>query len=355
MRDERRELALQEIKDTGFLHAAEFARRHGVSRATIWRDIDELVRRGLVVKVHGGAGAPPESVAVTSRLRRPQTALVIGMQVPSDTYYFAEVSAGAREACDGLGVQLVVAVSGYFSDQDETESIRGLVAAGADGLLLSPSGPRTFRDGGVASALLRSVQVPGVLVDREPAGLAGPSWAAVSTAREAGVHAAVEHLADLGHRRIGFLTTMTQSPVRSAIMSGYRSAMADVLDLAPGEVDGWVWSERAPAATLLSQLLDADLTAVVVFNDAVAVNLALAARAAGVDIPGRLSIVSYDHGPAASASPTLTAVHPPRREIGALAARLLLNHLAGGGELGGRRISVEPRLVVGESTGPVPD
>jgi DeoR/GlpR family transcriptional regulator of sugar metabolism len=59
---QRQELILGAVRATGGVRVSELVERLGVSDMTVRRDIDELARRGLVTRVHGGATAAGSSV-----------------------------------------------------------------------------------------------------------------------------------------------------------------------------------------------------------------------------------------------------------------------------------------------------
>jgi len=349
--EERRDHILREVRDSGFVHASDLAERLGVSRATVWRDIDRLARSGAVAKVHGGASAPSGDTAARP-LRPAKREFTIGMQVPTSSYYYRSVIEGAREVCESFGARLVVGVSGYTGLDEDREAIRGLVGVGVDGLLLTPGFTDPNSRSGGFGELLAEVACPVVLVERDLAGLGGPDLASITTAREAGVFSAVHFHADQGHRRIGLVVTRNMSRTRARMEQGYREALAELPRVDGVEAPGWEWDSTLSAAEILAAIEEARVTAIVVFGDTLAISLAHEARRQGLSVPRDLSIISYDDEIAADASPPLSAISPNRGAVGQAAARYLLVHLSGGEALGGRRLQIEPGLVIRESTAP---
>ena len=93
-------------------------------------------------------------------------------------------------------------------------------------------------------------------------------------------------------------------------------------------------------------------TAVFTVTDVLALGVLTAARAAGVTVPGDLSVVGFDDIPeAAASSPPLTTVSQPLFRLGQEAARIALLQLAG---QRGRPRRLATELVVRGSTGPPP-
>lgn len=202
----------------------------------------------------------------------------------------------------------------------------------------------------------------------------------VLAADDQGLEAAVDHLASLGHRRVAFVEGPRGSIAR-ARRRGYRDAMrrrglgaaADVLRGGMTEADG-----AQAARRLLSRPASARPTAVVCFNDRLAIGLRDALVRAGLRVPEDVSVVGYDDSPLARLGTIdLTSVS---QEPGALAeatvavlAALLDGSGAGGsepagaggsavrsagegadaGRLGGD-VVISPRLVVRSSTAPAP-
>jgi LacI family transcriptional regulator len=104
-------------------------------------------------------------------------------------------------------------------------------------------------------------------------------------------------------------------------------------------------------------LLDrgAKFTALVAFDDVSAIGAVRAFLDAGLRVPEDVSVVGFDDiQSAAYHNPSLTTVRQPLREMGALAARLLLERIAGGGTRPQAFVTLEPQLMVRGSTGPAP-
>ncbi|CAM5727786.1 substrate-binding domain-containing protein [Streptomyces violaceorubidus] len=92
-------------------------------------------------------------------------------------------------------------------------------------------------------------------------------------------------------------------------------------------------------------------TAMVLHGDVDALMVVQRLAEEGVRVPEDCSVVAYDDVVAGLASPPLTAVSPPKAEVGHAAAELLLERLAGApGSRPGRRVELLPRLMVRGST-----
>jgi LacI family transcriptional regulator len=94
-------------------------------------------------------------------------------------------------------------------------------------------------------------------------------------------------------------------------------------------------------------------TAVFVTSDLMALGGLCAASCAGVRVPGQLSVVGYDDiDGAVYASPPLTTVAPPKREMACLAIARLIKRIKGGAQLPGG-MALDSRLVVRASAAPL--
>ncbi len=164
-------------------------------------------------------------------------------------------------------------------------------------------------------ALLEAEACPAVLAGRPMEPCAFP-W--VETRHAEGVDAAVAHLRELGHARIGFLGGAAQHEHVQARLQRWRAAAG--ADAGPAVLGG-----------AADELLQEAPSAVVCTSDRLALALVQAARAAGRDVPGDLSVVGFDDSPlAALAAPALTSVRVDYAEFGAAAAGALLAAITGG-------------------------
>ncbi|RCK68463.1 DeoR family transcriptional regulator [Desertihabitans brevis] len=347
---ERHSLILRQIELHGMVITAEFAHRHGVSGMTVRRDLVALEEKGLLERVHGGAVAPAPHHP-TARRRGPLA--TIGMVVPSADYYYPAVIRGARAAAGQLGIRLVLGVSGYSVDL-ETEQVGRLVAGGVDGLLVTPS--RTFADDGATYRLLAGAGVPAVVVERSLEGVdPGTAIGSVRSDHGHGAELAVRHLVERGHTRIA--VAWRAGPTAAPVLAGVRRAMGA---LCPGgeTLSFPLLGAAAPPADqrrqleeLLDQVRAADVRAVVVLPDQVAMALVDVATGRGWRVPDDLALVGYDDEFAALSPVPLTAVAPPKFDVGHTALRSCVDRLrTGRGPAALTRVDLLPTLAVRESS-----
>ncbi|NJQ00317.1 LacI family DNA-binding transcriptional regulator [Streptomyces zingiberis] len=193
--------------------------------------------------------------------------------------------------------------------------------------------------------------VPFVAFGRMWSGRQIGDWVDVDGA--SGTDAAVEHLAALGHRRIGFLGWPRGSGVGDDRAAGWLRAMRRHGLPTRGRRAQSV-DDTAAARAAVAPLLAAGVTAVVAASDLLALGCCHALRERGAE-PGRdVAVVGFDDSPAATLlSPGLTTLAQPLEAVGHECVRLLLARIAAP-SAPPERVLLEPSLVVRDSTPPVP-
>ncbi|MHA6758444.1 LacI family DNA-binding transcriptional regulator [Streptacidiphilus sp. PAMC 29251] len=321
----------------------ELAREQGVSLSTVRRAVDLLVQDGLVYRRQG-------SGMYIASADKAGSGPLIGVAVPSMTYYYPRIIVGIERELARHGAQMLLRSTDWDPDR-ERQAIEGLTKAGAAGLILVPSldqaDPRSrldeLEDLGTALVLVeRGLELPATLNEF------------VGSNHAAGARAAVKHLLALGHTRIGYLertSPHTAPQIRSGLRIGLENAGLGTEPVVVESLPRWTGDD---AARFLDRLLERRATAALCFADREATLLVGAARQRGLDVPGDLSVVGYDDEVADLSDVRLTAVSPAKAEIGRLAVEILRARLADPGAPH-RQESLVPRLVLRDSTGPAPE
>jgi LacI family transcriptional regulator len=149
----------------------------------------------------------------------------------------------------------------------------------------------------------------------------------VSAAHAAGAEQAMQHLLELGHRRIAAITGPPGWVASEERRRAYRGALAAAgvpFDAALELEADFDFEPGTQAAAVLLDL-DPPPTAIFAFSDMIAVGAMRAARARGIGIPDELSIVGFDDSAYATVvHPALTTVRQPLNEMGVTAVELLV-------------------------------
>ena len=178
----------------------------------------------------------------------------------------------------------------------------------------------------------------------------------VSAAHFSGARAVTRHLIELGHRRIGVITGPPYWHTRDDRVGGHLAALAEAGVL--GGPDLLRYGEPATKTGVRAgqELLDLRPrpSAVVCFNDKVAVGVLEVAAARRLRVPQDLSVAGFDDIDVSRATtPRLTTVRQPLQEMGRTAVTMLMRQLDGQAHEA-LSMELETRLVVRESTGPAP-
>ncbi|WP_062298746.1 LacI family DNA-binding transcriptional regulator [Demequina maris] len=246
---------------------------------------------------------------------------------------------GAERAAAAAGYTLVIAES-QESGAVEAATVER-VAPAVDGIVLATSRLADDEIGAIAA------RKPVVTVNR-----GGSASANVSPDVEPGIAALVAHLESLGHRTLAFLAgpanSWTSTRRWDALFAAARRAGLHIVEIgpnAPTVEGGGDAYERCEAS---------GATAVVAYNDLMAMGLIQAARAAGRRVPEDLSIVGFDDiFGAALITPALTTVRADLELAGEHAVTHLLA-LMGEGAAPADCDELATELVVRDSTGPAP-
>src|SRR5712691_4868020 len=168
---------------------------------------------------------------------------------------------------------------------------------------------------------------------------------------------AIEHLAQLGHRKIAFIKGQafsSDTQVRwDAVRHAAQQMNLPVDDRLVGQLEGESSSpELGYEVTRKLLRADGSFTALFAFNDISAIGAIRALREAGRRIPEDVSVVGFDDiQSAAYQNPALTTVRQPLREMGVIAAEILLRRINAPAKAPyPKAITVEPELIVREST-----
>jgi len=332
---------------TGHPTILDVAERAGVSKSLVslvLRGSDRVreEKRMAVLRAAEELGYRPNAVARSLVRRRTN---VIGVML-SDLHnlFFVEVVDGIE--AEALSAQYRALINtGSRLPEREWEAIETLLQLRTDGMILA---------GPVLPArriLAAAAAVPVVLAAR------ASRWASVDSVANddrAGARLAVDHLVSLGHRDIAHVDGGPGAGA-SARRTGYLDAMRHHGLGAEAVVAHGDFTEEG-GADGIDRLLATGRrpTAVFVSNDLAAVGALHALEQHGLRVPQDISVVGYDNTSlAALGHISLSTIDQPRRQIGAIAVRLLLERLEEGRRRA-RHVIVPPSLVVRRTTAPPP-
>lgn len=329
---------------------AEVAELAGVHKGTVSRALspatENQVNAATVRRVQEAAEQLGYVPNIVARGLRTSLSMTIGVIIPDLTNpIFPPMVRGIENYLAPRGYTALVANSDG-REQLERASFDSLLARRVDGFIL---GTGHTDDPLLAGARERDVRV--VLINRGTAGDLG--YPLVTGDDAAGIAAAVDHLAALGHRRVLHLAgprDFTTSIVRAdafAAAAERRKLRHETSWLPALSID----AGRDAMDEVLSDRRSA-WTAVVAANDLVALGVMRSLREHGLSCPADVSVIGFNDMPfAADFSPPLTTVHVPHLQMGAECARLLLEGIDAGQQRAGTT-TLPVSLIVRESTAP---
>lgn len=311
----------------------DVAARAGVHAATVSRTLnvpDKVAptTRRRVEKAVRELGFVPNRAArglITGRTGN------IAVIVPDITNpHFASLVRSLERAAREADLQVLLVDTGEHPDE-EVRAAQTMVRDVEGFVVLSPR--RLHR-------ALESIEgKPAVFVNRPVQGHASILFRTAPAVADA-----LHHLASLGHRRLAYLAgprgSWAASERRNAIRRTSPATGMTVVELAVAE------PTFEAAVDVAQRVVDSKASAVMAFNDQMALGVIAGLTARGISIPGDVSVVGFDDVPmAAMVAPPLTTIGTPTGEAGKAAVAMLSEEPS--------RRELFGALVVRHSTGPV--
>ncbi len=307
----------------------EFITKYKVSRQTVRHALSQLVNEKVIYRIPGRGtfyahSAEPES---------PITGNIISVIIPNITdYIFPSIIEGIEEVLRGTGYNILL-----FSTQRNFElerealvtslnrHVSGVIIEPVKNALPNPNGDlyRTLEKRAVANVALHGVSpnlpaMPTVLFDDQ------------SAAREL-----TQHAVDQGHKRIGGIFKLDdwQGTLR---LKGFLDVLhTNGLPFTPRWLSFYTtesqeWVVESFSQTVLLSESPSVPSAVICYNDEIAVNLINYLSKHHIGVPRNISVLGFDDSPLADVgSVGLTTIHHPQRDFGKIAAQVILQILQG--------------------------
>lgn len=308
---------------------SDVARVAGVHKATASRALNPLtasqVNTATARRVLAAARQLGYTPNTTARSLRTSRTYTVGVLIPDLTNpLFPPIVRGIEQTLFPRGYTALVANTDNDAGREESH-FEALLSRQVDGFILA-TGRRDHPL--VESAHRRGIAA--VLVNR---GTDQPLYPLVTGDDTAGMSAVVEHLAGLGHRRIALLAGPSHLSTGHSRSRAFRLALEAHGLAAAATIECAAYAIDAGEAAMVS-LLDRPgerPTAVVAGNDLIAIGVLRAIRGRGLRCPEDISVTGFNDMPLLDElHPPLTSVRVPRFELGAEAARLLLEQVDGG-------------------------
>jgi DNA-binding LacI/PurR family transcriptional regulator len=327
---------------------------HGVSISTMERAYSLLEQEGLLQREQGRGTfvmKPPE---------KPRSLIAISLQMMPDLQnpYWGNLLVGVNEGAREKGIEVL-----FSYDADSS------IAERTDGLIVTNEPREVFQD---------------LPPDFPLVSLISPMDKAICVLADdhGGVLQLTRHLIELGHRRIAYFSgPLPGMPIIDARNQGFKDALEEAgIDLDPEAMrvqvrifgaatplytasgrkieSKWLYEDWVAAGYegmkkwLSEDWYEKQYSAVMAYNDGMAIGVIRALREAGLDVPGDVSVTGFDGTPAFDFhSPRITTARVPLSDMGYVGLEFLWRRLQGEHDLPPvTRLPVT--LIQGESTGP---
>lgn len=217
----------------------------------------------------------------------------------------------------------VIVMSGNHEHDREKDSIDALLLRRCDALIVHS---KALSDEELLE--INKSNIPMVFVNRLiPEIKALCVWVDISK----GLESAMELLIKKGHKRIAYLSSDEKSnPDAQSRLEGYKHALKKANISFDENLVSYAFPSENGGSVAVENLLkkSADFTAVVAYNDAMAIGAVSALEAANLSVPSKVSVIGYDNNPITNyIKPKLTTVQYPIEEVGMRAAKLALDIL----------------------------
>lgn len=269
---------------------------------------------------------------------------VIGMVIHDlGNPFFSELSLGIEAQAASRGIGVFMANVGENPER-QRQVVRSMRERGAVGLLVSAAR-------GTDGAMLRELAGTGSPVVQVMRRVNDPTLAAVYPNNVGGAKEAVEHLISLGHQHIAFIGGTSLTIVQEERVKGYNAALdqAGLSRDASLIIDCAIRPDDAAQATETLLRDHPNVTAILAFNDTVAIGAMKTLQANGISVGRSFGLIGFDDISFSRwTNPALTTVSVDTHALGRQATDLLLDILDGGTP---RQIVGEAKLVIRESCG----
>jgi DNA-binding LacI/PurR family transcriptional regulator len=341
-----------QTRGTGAVSIRDVAAAAGVSYQTVSRVINghpsvRPATRELVMAAIEELGFRPNRAA---RVLRGANARSVTVLTPNTSLYgYQAALQGIEEAARAAGFSVGVRVVDSEQPTEVAAAVTRAIEPGGALIVIA------YDRAGTMALDAVPPEVPMAAMVETPAVVPTPEkpWVWLDDRRAAAE--ATRYLLSLGHRTVHYLA-IPSSTHTSQRQAGWRQALEESGAPVPAPVPCG-WTPRSGYQTGQRLAANPEVTAVLCGNDDIALGVMRAVHAAGLSIPGDVSVVGFDDTPVAEfLTPPLTTVRLDFADLGRACFALLRSLLEptamspATGELHAQR--PQPELVIRESAGP---
>jgi DNA-binding LacI/PurR family transcriptional regulator len=333
----------------------DIAKEAGVSHSTVSRALrsSSLISEDTAKRIRETAlklGYLPSAAARSLKTNRSQALGVIVSNI--DDPYFSEILQGIEEIAQGNDYSLFMAASQRDLDR-ERAIIQSMRQHRVDGVIICST---TFSD--EQSRHFSKYEVPIVVVNNQAA---EDYRYSIYHDDVDGCRQLTRHLIELGHHKIAYLGNCHSGRTTLDRLAGFRQEMESAGLSVP---DHYIHEIPSSGPEMGNLVVDHFLglpdrpTALVCFNDMMAIGVLKSLQCRSVRVPEEISITGFDNIVFSNyTNPPLTTFDQPKRFIGQKAAELILSllHSSSKTNVPEQKIQIlKGNLLVRKSTAPPP-
>ena len=317
----------------------DIAQRAEVSPSTVSRALQDHPRIGVKTRARIQAlaeemGYIPSAIARGLTTNRSRVLGVIAHRIEDP--FLIEVLRGIEDTLHASGYSLFLAAS-HHDPEREREVMHAMSERRVDGIIISSSHVNLKR-----LHQLDKYGVPSVLINNQA--MWKPDTHSVCHDEIYAMNQLLQHVMDLGHQQIAYLGNSRGGRTNAERLQGYKEALNQA-ELKPNKAyisNGQNGMPQGGAQGMRNLLeLKERPTALVCYNDMMAIGAIQTIHQAGLRVPEDISVTGFDNiDLAAYTTPPLTTFHQPRYELGQQAATMMLN------ALNEERTSVQPQVSI---------
>lgn len=317
-------IKLQKLKPNDkFLTEKELCEIHGVSRQTVRQALLRLENENVICRVRGSGTFVKGGISDEPRKLRS----VGVISTYFSDYIFPHIVTGIESVLVSAGYSMQLAIT-HNQVYEETQALKSMISSGVQGLIVEPSKSALPNPNTELYREIKEQNIPLVFFN------AKYPWADfpyVAMDDEAAGRIVTDHLFERGHTQISGIFALDDIQGHKRYSGFIQSCIAHNANTAEKNV---IWYSTADRNSMFKNSKDklieliAGSTAIVCYNDKLAVNLLQFCKENGIKVPQQLSIVGIDNSKYASICDVpLTTVHHPHRVLGEAAAKMLISQI----------------------------
>ena len=326
----------------------DVAKKAGVSVATVSHILNStrFVSDELRLKVNNAIkdlNYIPDSLAGSLRSKKTNT---IGLVIPENTNpFFAEITTEIENILFSSGYSVIVCYTAY-NFQKELKYLNVLRSKKVDGLIIIPTTDNPFY---INQLIINGLPV--VVIDRI---LEDIKTDMVLLNDYRGIYNVTNHLIKLGHERIAYIDRPYDLPHSLRRLEGYKKALEESKIAVNKDLIIKTTFGMEGGVLAVQKLFEKSVkpTAIVSFNDILAIGVLSGIYKKGLKVPDDISVTGFDDTMlSAFTIPPLTTLHFPKKKMAEIAISLLKKRMDDKINRKNKKIILELRLVIRESTG----